>query len=226
MDPSSFWIRATEAHGREEAWDAREEEARHEVARSSGLPPGLRHGDRSGRQWMGDEGGSAGGTHDTDGNGRVARGRRPELLHSRRQSSRARWRRDRSPHQPARQALRPRRPDPGLAHARAHLVRLDPRQEALRGDRSAVRQAGAVAGSLRSGHFGGGSVEGSADPACRADHPEGLSPEHGLLLRLLRGGWEDPDRPHGLPPDARPEAGLPRGARHRLLCGLVGDRRS
>ena len=48
------------------------------------------------------------------------------------------------------------------------------RQEAVRDRRSALRQAGAVARSLRAGHRRRRAVEGPLDPACRPRHPQGF----------------------------------------------------
>ncbi len=57
------------------------------------------------------------------------------------------------------------------------------RQEAVRDRRPDLRQAGAVARPLRAGHRRRCAVEGSRDPACRADHPQGLSTRTSTAIR-------------------------------------------
>ena len=71
-------------------------------------------------------------------------------------------------------------------------------QEAVRDRRSALRQAGAVARSLRAGNRRRVAVEGSRDPAGRADHPQGLSQGCRQLFGVHRGRRQDHDRPRRL----------------------------
>src|SRR3989475_136160 len=153
--------------------------------------------------------------------------RRPELLRAGWDAARQGRGRDRPAHQPAREGLPARGPHAGLAHTGPRLVRLDlPRQEAVRDDQPRVRNPGALAGPLHSGDAGRRARPGPQDPARRADHPQGLPQAHRLLLRVLRGGWQDADRPRGLPARAQPQAGVPRRAGHRLLRRVVGDGRA
>ena len=98
------------------------------------------------------------------------------------------------------------------------LVRNQPRrQEAVRDRRSQIRQAGAVARSLRAGHRGRGIVEGACDSAGRADHPQGFQQGSRQLLRLHRGRRQDHDRARRLPEGAQGEAPVHGGTRNRFL---------
>src|SRR5438093_1214802 len=162
-----------------------------------------------------------------DAAGRAARRGCAEWLRTRGQPAGEGRGPDRAAHQPPRQGVRARRAHAGLAHARPHLVRLQPPgQEAVRDGVAAVWHAGAVARSLRAGHGRRQPPSGARHPARRADHPQGLPQAHRLLLGVQRGRRHDADGAQRLSQGPRPQEGLPGGPGHRLLRGVVGARRA
>jgi nicotinamidase/pyrazinamidase len=108
---------------------------------------------------------------------------------------------------------------PAMSHSRRPC-----RQKAVRDRRSQIRQAGAVARSLRAGNRRRLAFEGPLDPAGRAHHSKGFPQGRRQLFGLHRGRRQDHDRTCRLPQGAQDKRVFVAGLAKRLfVAGLATD---